>query len=65
MAVEEGFAARRARTAKQAESVHPAAKALGIELFPEVDANSYYSNTVTAMILNSALLIKLRAATPP
>jgi aspartate aminotransferase-like enzyme len=49
MAAEEGFAARRARTAKQAESVRSAAKALGIELFPTVDANSYYSNTVTAM----------------
>ncbi len=49
MAAEEGFAARRARTAKQAESVRMAAKALGIELFPKVDELSHYSNTVTAM----------------
>ncbi|RQW78233.1 MAG: alanine--glyoxylate aminotransferase family protein [Methanothrix sp.] len=49
MASEEGFAARRARTAKQAESVRMAAKALGIELFPKVDELSHYSNTVTAM----------------
>jgi aspartate aminotransferase-like enzyme len=49
MAVEEGFAARRERAAKQAESVRSAAKALGIELFPQTNENSYYSNTVTAM----------------
>jgi len=49
MASEEGFAARRARTAKQAESVRMAAKALGIDLFPKVDDLSHYSNTVTAM----------------
>lgn len=49
MAAEEGFAARRARTAKQAESVRMAAKALGIDLFPKVDDLSHYSNTVTAM----------------
>lgn len=49
MAAEEGFAARRARTAKQAESVRMAARALGIELFPKVDLLSHYSNTVTAM----------------
>jgi aspartate aminotransferase-like enzyme len=49
MAAEEGFAARRARTAKQAESVRSAANALGIELFPQVNELSHYSNTVTAM----------------
>jgi len=49
MAAEEGFAARRARTARQAESVRMAARALGIELFPKVDELSHYSNTVTAM----------------
>ncbi|MGV8088879.1 MAG: pyridoxal-phosphate-dependent aminotransferase family protein [Methanothrix sp.] len=49
MAAEEGFAARRERAAKQAESVRSAAKALGIELFPQTNENTYYSNTVTAM----------------
>ena len=49
MAAEEGFAARRARAAKQAESVRSAARALDIELFPQTDELSHYSNTVTAM----------------
>ncbi|HWQ20134.1 MAG TPA: alanine--glyoxylate aminotransferase family protein [Methanotrichaceae archaeon] len=49
MASEEGFDARRARTARLAEAVRAAAGALGLELFPEVDERSYYSNTVTAM----------------
>jgi aspartate aminotransferase-like enzyme len=49
MASEEGFAARRARTAKQAEAVRSAARALDIELFPSVNEYSHYSNTVTAM----------------
>jgi aspartate aminotransferase-like enzyme len=49
MAKEEGFDARRARTATLAESVRAAAKALDIELFPQVNEYSYYSNTVTAM----------------
>lgn len=49
MAHEEGFAARRARTTKQAEAVRAAAAALGIELFPRVNEHSHYSNTVTAM----------------
>jgi len=49
MAAEEGFSARRARTAKQAEAVRSAAGALGITLFPRVDELSHYSNTVTAM----------------
>ena len=49
MASEEGFASRRARTARQAEAVRSAAKALDIELFPRVNEHSHYSNTVTAM----------------
>jgi len=49
MAAEDGFAARRAKTARQAESVRAAAKALGIELYPRVNEHSHYSNTVTAM----------------
>jgi aspartate aminotransferase-like enzyme len=49
MAKEEGFDARRARTATLAESVRVAAKALDIELFPQVNEYSHYSNTVTAM----------------
>lgn len=49
MAAEEGFDARRARTARLAESVRAAAGALGLELFPQVNEHSYYSNTVTAM----------------
>lgn len=49
MAAEEGFAARRARTARQAEAVRSAARALEIELFPKVNEHSHYSNTVTAM----------------
>ena len=49
MAAEEGFAARRARAAKQAESVRSAARALDIELFPQTNEISHYSNTVTAM----------------
>jgi aspartate aminotransferase-like enzyme len=55
MAAEEGFAARRARTAKQAESVRSAAKALGIELFPQVNEHTHYSNTVTAMKMPAGL----------
>jgi len=49
MAKEEGFDARRARTAKQAEAVRSAARALDIALFAKVNENSHYSNTVTAM----------------
>jgi aspartate aminotransferase-like enzyme len=49
MAKEEGFEARKTRTAKLAESVRAAAKALDIELFPQVNEYSQYSNTVTAM----------------
>jgi aspartate aminotransferase-like enzyme len=49
MANEEGFESRRSRTARQAEAVRSAASALDIELFPKVNAQSHYSNTVTAM----------------
>jgi len=49
MAKEEGFDARRARTAVQAEAVRSAASALDIQLFAKVNENSHYSNTVTAM----------------
>jgi aspartate aminotransferase-like enzyme len=49
MAKEEGFAARRARTAQLAEAVRSAAKALDIDLFPTINEQSHYSNTVTAM----------------
>jgi aspartate aminotransferase-like enzyme len=49
MAKEEGFAARRERTAKLAEAVRSAARALDIDLFPQVNEHSHYSNTVTAM----------------
>lgn len=49
MASEEGFAARRARSAKLAEAVRAAAGALNIEMFPVVGRYSQYSNTVTAM----------------
>jgi len=49
MAKEEGFAARRARTAQLAEAVRSAAKALDIDLFPTINEHSHYSNTVTAM----------------
>ena len=55
MASEEGFAARRARTARQADAVRSAAKALDIELFPQTNANSHYSNTVTAMKMPSGM----------
>lgn len=49
MAAEEGFVARRERVAKLAGAVRAAASALSIEFFPEVNENSGYSNTVTAM----------------
>ncbi len=49
MADEEGFDTRRARSAKLAEAVRAAAAALDIELFPQVNEHSHYSNTVTAM----------------
>ena len=52
---EDGFAVRRARTARQAESVRSAARALGIELFPQVNEHTHYSNTVTAMKMPAGL----------
>ncbi len=49
IAAEEGFAERRARMSRLAKGVREAASALGIELFPQVNEHSSYSNTVTAM----------------
>jgi aspartate aminotransferase-like enzyme len=49
MAAEEGFGNRRARLATLAEAVREAAAALNIELFPQLNQYSQYSNTVTAM----------------
>jgi len=55
MAREEGFQARRARTARLAEAVRSSAGALNIDLFPRVNQNSHYSNTVTAMKIPSGI----------
>ncbi len=55
MAKEEGFATRRARTSNQADAVRSAAGALGIELFPQVNEHSHYSNTVTAMKIPTSM----------
>lgn len=49
MAAEDGFEERRNRASKLAEGVRQAAAALDIELFPQPDQYSSYSNTVTAM----------------
>jgi len=49
MAKQEGFSARRARSARLAEAVRSSAQALDIDLFPRVNELSHYSNTVTAM----------------
>ncbi len=49
IAAEEGFPQRRARMAGLAGGVRAAASALEIELFPQVNEHSTYSNTVTAM----------------
>jgi len=49
MAIEEGFSERRNRVSKLAEGVRQAMAALEIELFPQLDQYSSYSNTVTAM----------------
>lgn len=46
---EEGMEARIRRHHAGSASVRAAAGALGIEMFPQLDANSSYSNTVTAM----------------
>ncbi len=53
IAAEEGFPERRARMARLAEGVREAALALEIELFPQVNEHSHYSNTVTAMKMPS------------
>lgn len=49
IASEEGFPERRARMAGLAGGVRAAASSLGIELFPQVNEHTTYSNTVTAM----------------
>ena len=49
MAAEEGFPECRNRIGSLAEGVRQAAAALEIELFPQPDQRSAYSNTVTAM----------------
>ena len=49
MAAEDGFPERRNRMASLAEGVRQAAAALEIELFPQPDQRSAYSNTVSAM----------------
>jgi len=49
MAMEEGFSERRDRVSKLSEGVRQAMAALEIELFPQLDQYSSYSNTVTAM----------------
>jgi aspartate aminotransferase-like enzyme len=51
MVEEEGLAARIARHRKMADSVRAAVKAWGLELFPRLDADHVYSNTVTAVKL--------------
>jgi len=49
IASEEGFPERRARMAGLAGGGRAAASSLGIELFPQVNEHTTYSNTVTAM----------------
>jgi len=49
IAKEEGLEARIKRHAKYAEAIRAAADALNIELFPQLNGYSKYSNTVTAM----------------
>ncbi len=49
IASEEGFPERRARMAGLAGGVRAAASSLGIELSPQVNEHTTYSNTVTAM----------------
>jgi aspartate aminotransferase-like enzyme len=48
---EEGLGVRIARHRKMADSVRAAVKAWGLELFPRIDADHAYSNTVTAVKL--------------
>ncbi|MCZ7382522.1 MAG: alanine--glyoxylate aminotransferase family protein [Candidatus Methanoperedens sp.] len=46
---EEGLAARIQRHAKFAEAIRAAANALNVEMFPQLNEHSRYSNTVTAL----------------
>jgi len=46
---EEGIPARIARHRRMADAVRAAAKAWGVDLFPELDAHHTYSNTATAL----------------
>ena len=55
MAAEEGFPERRARMAALAGGVRAAASALDIQLFPQVNEHTTYSNTVTAMKMPSGM----------
>ncbi|WP_048144546.1 pyridoxal-phosphate-dependent aminotransferase family protein [Methanothrix harundinacea] len=55
MAAEEGFPERRARMAALAGGVRAAASALDIQLFPQVNEHTTYSNTVTAMKMPSGI----------
>lgn len=48
---EEGLPARIARHRRNAEAVRAAAAAMGVRLYPEIDADHAYSNTVTAAAL--------------
>jgi aspartate aminotransferase-like enzyme len=52
---EEGLAVRIARHRKMAEAVRAAVRAWGLDLFPMVDADHAYSNTVTAVKLPSGV----------
>ncbi len=49
MILEEGIEARKERHRRAAAAMRAAAEALGIELFPELNSITEYSNTVTAM----------------
>lgn len=55
MAAEEGFPERRARMARLAGGVRAAASSLDIQLFPQVNEHTTYSNTVTAMKMPSGI----------
>ena len=55
MAAEEGFPERRSRMAALAGGVRAAASALDIQLFPQVNEHTTYSNTVTAMKMPSGI----------
>ena len=55
MAAEEGFPERRARMTALAGGVRAAASALDIQLFPQVNEHTTYSNTVTAMKMPSGI----------